>query len=74
MVLVDPPVPKLGVEILNEIDTLRLVRVMDDYNAMNKIVANHAKSGWRKRNIFWDLQYWKEQELLIRHNFGYDAY
>ncbi|KAG6427520.1 hypothetical protein SASPL_111766 [Salvia splendens] len=66
MILVGPPEPKFGVEILNEIDTLGLVRVMDDYNDKNKIVSNRARSGWKKRSIFWDLLYWKE--LLIRHN------
>ncbi|KAG6386764.1 hypothetical protein SASPL_151938 [Salvia splendens] len=66
MILVGPPEPKSGVEILNEIDTLGLVRVMDDYNDKNKIVSNRARSGWKKRSIFWDLPYWKE--LLIRLN------
>ncbi|XP_047949382.1 uncharacterized protein LOC125195248 [Salvia hispanica] len=55
MILDGPPEPKSGEEILNEIDTLGLVRVMDDFNDMNKIVSSRARSGWKKRSIFWDL-------------------
>ena len=66
MILDGPPEPNLGEEILNEIDTLGLVRLMDDFNDMNKIVSSRARSRWKKRSIFWDLPY--QKELLTRHN------
>ncbi|XP_039118907.1 uncharacterized protein LOC120255075 [Dioscorea cayenensis subsp. rotundata] len=54
-----------GDEILQEIESLSLKRVIDfgAYETNRQIARN---SGWRKQSIFWDLPCWRTN--LIRHN------
>ncbi|XP_023773127.1 uncharacterized protein LOC111921775 [Lactuca sativa] len=50
---------------LREIEQLGLVKVTElNVDDVNKRCGDH---GWKKKNIFWDLPYWKTN--LIRHNF-----
>jgi Transposase family tnp2/Domain of unknown function (DUF4218) len=60
-----PPSNRSGVEILDEINRLGLLKVTElEAEHVNAQIAK--TSGWKKRSIFWDLPYWSTN--LIRHN------
>ncbi|KAJ8769380.1 hypothetical protein K2173_002584 [Erythroxylum novogranatense] len=60
-----PPPLKCGVEILQEIEALGLLKVTEiDADEVNRSISQNF--GWRKRSIFWDLPYWKTN--MVRHN------
>ncbi|KAJ8771158.1 hypothetical protein K2173_023483 [Erythroxylum novogranatense] len=59
------PPPKCGVEILQEIEALGLLKVTEfEADEVNRSISQNF--GWRKRSIFWDLPYWKTN--MVRHN------
>ena len=56
---------KKGDQILNELNTIGLMKVTDvDADTVNGVVGRTV--GWKKRSIFWDLSYWSKN--LVRHN------
>ena len=60
-----PPRVYSGIEILHGLDSIGMKKITE----IGAEVANKAagkNSGWKKRNIFWDLPYWGD--LLNRHN------
>ncbi|KAJ8749973.1 hypothetical protein K2173_013888 [Erythroxylum novogranatense] len=60
-----PPPIVSGEEVLQEIEELGLLKVTElEADDVNSTISQNF--GWRKRNIFWDLPYWKTN--LIRHN------
>ena len=60
-----PPPSKNGEQTLREIEQLGLVKVTElNVDDVNKRCGDH---GWKNKNIFWDLPYWKTN--LIRHKF-----
>lgn len=67
IILKGPPHVKTGVEIIQEIEHLGLVKITEiggaDHNAK---ICKLTGCGWKKRSIFWDLPYWSSN--LIRHN------
>ena len=60
----EPITPKSGREILQDINCT----ISDPYRFVNKRKRKYLedKTGWKKKSIFFKLQYWKE--LKLRHN------
>ncbi|KAJ8749825.1 hypothetical protein K2173_013228 [Erythroxylum novogranatense] len=64
---VNKPAPplKFGVDILQEIEALGLLKVTEfEADEVNRSISQNF--GWQKRSIFWDLPYWKTN--MVRHN------
>ena len=64
MTTTTPPI-RNGHEVLRQIDNMGLMKITVE-GAEDENVRLSQDSGWKKKNIFWDLLYW--ETLRIRHN------
>jgi len=59
-----PPPPPTGQDVLSSVDNLNVIFGLN--------YKNPTDTHWRKRSIFFELSYWKDN--LIHHNFIFNAH